>query len=118
MLYLTKPKKVYFHLDPVDFRKQTNGLCAIVHGEFPNQSFESTWYVFVSRDRKRVKILYWRGAGFALWQFRLEKELFDLGQPRPQGSTSLPWQSLAKFLNGYKIFETKPHQRFNPKRFS
>ncbi len=37
MLYLAKPGKVFFNGKPVNFRKQTAGLAAIVDSKLPGQ---------------------------------------------------------------------------------
>jgi transposase len=39
-------------------------------------------FVFVSTDKKKAKILYWRDTGVALLQMRLERDLFKVGSPR------------------------------------
>ena len=109
MLYLGKPKKVFLYGEPVDFRKQITGLATIVDREFEGELFEGSWFLFVARDKKKAKILYWRGAGFALWQVRLESDLFNLGRPRFGGKMQISWRDLGLLLDGYNIFKGKPH---------
>ena len=67
MLYFKKPDKIYLYGPIVDFRKQINGLCYIVESEFENELFDNNWFIFISKDKKEVKLLYWRKTGFALW---------------------------------------------------
>ncbi len=118
MLYLDRPNRVYVFLEPVDFRKQIDGLCALVQSEFGERPFEDAWYLFLSRDKKKIKLLYWRGTGFALWLFRLDRDIFQLGIIRQKGQLQISWSTLSKFLNGDSLFESKPHTPFLPKRFS
>lgn len=61
--------------EPVDFRKQINGLAAIVEQELGRDPFTAL-YLFTNRGHNRLKILYWDWNGFCLWQKRLEKERF------------------------------------------
>lgn len=117
MLFRNKPKKVYFYGEPVDFRKQINGLAHIVDSEFRGELYQS-WFLFVSKDKKKAKILYWRETGFALWGFRLEKESFDLGRPRNMRKLKITWRDLGLLLDGYNIFSGDPHKKIPPKRFS
>jgi transposase len=118
MLYRNKPKRVFFYGKSVDFRKQTSGLAMIVEAEFISEIFQGTWFVFVAQDKKKAKILYWRGTGFALWQFRLEKDLFNLGQRRFTDNCQLTWRDLGRLLDGYYVFKGKAHETVSPKRFS
>ena len=78
MLFRSRPKKVFYYGKPVDFRKQAFGLAAIVDLELPGEMRAGNWFVFVSTDKKKAKILYWRGTGVALWQLRLERDLFQV----------------------------------------
>ena|SRR5690606_1827123 len=118
MLYRSKPKKVFLYGKPVDFRKQITGLATLVDLEFKGELFQQSWFLFVSRDRKKAKILYWRDTGFAMWQFRLEKELFDLGKPRVYQKLKISWRDLGRLLDGYCIFQGESHQKIPAKRFS
>lgn len=118
MLYRSRPRKIYFYGQPVDFRKQISGLASIVDTEFQGELFQSSWFVFISRDRQKAKILYWRGTGFALWQLRLESDRFDLGSPRFLEKRTLSWLDLGRLLDGYNIFRGDPHRPIPPKRFS
>ena len=59
-----------------DFRKQINGLAAIVESELKCNIFSNYMFMFCSKNRKRLKILYWDRNGFCLWLKRLEKDRF------------------------------------------
>lgn len=118
MLYLSRPERVYLYCSIVDFRKQMNGLAAVVEAEFAPGELASSWFVFISRDRRKVKILYWRGSGLALWQYRLEEESFQLGRPRCLVTKSIRWSDLKKFLDGYNIFAGERHESLTVKRYS
>jgi len=118
MLYLDKPKKIFLYCDPIDFRKQKNGLCLIAEADHPKEIFSGSWFVFTSKDKKKVKILYWRNTGFALWYFLLEKGIFNLSRPRVIGQRTVNWKDLERFLAGYNIFEGQPHDKIIGNRFS
>ena len=73
--------QVYLCCIPVDFRKQIDGLAALVEGELELNLFGDALFVFANRQRNRIKILYWHRNGFCLWQKRLEKERFAWPSP-------------------------------------
>ena len=118
MLYLNKPSKIYLFKGIVDFRKQMNGLTQIVELECPQGNLKDSWFVFISRNKKQVKLLYWRGAGLCMWQYRLEKEKFVMPRLRPSMQYGVSWKNLRLFLDGYNIFEGSAHESIKPKRFS
>ena len=68
--------QVYLCRDPVDFRKSIDGLSALVEQELKLDPFGSALYVFVNRQRNKIKVLYWHRNGFCLWLKRLEAEKF------------------------------------------
>ncbi len=118
MLYRSRPTKVFYYGKPVDFRKQALGLAALVDGEMPGEMRAGHWFVFVSADKKKAKILYWRGTGVALWQMRLDKDLFKVASPHSGATRTLTWRDLGRFLDGLNIFEGIAHQATSPKRFA
>ena len=63
---------------PVDFRKQADGLAAIVQQALAADPFCGTVYVFRSKRADRVKLLWWDGTGICLLNKRQEG-----GQFRP-----------------------------------
>lgn len=57
---------VYVCVGPVDFRKQINGLAALVQEDLALDQFSPALFVFRNRRRDRVKCLYWGRSGFVL----------------------------------------------------
>lgn len=103
---------VYVCLEPVDFRKQINGLAALVQEVFELDPFSEELFVFTNARRNRCKILYWECSGFVLWQKRLERERFHW--PRAdQELITLTGQELNWLLDGYDLSRWHPHQRLH-----
>lgn len=67
---------IYLHREPIDFRKQINGLAALIEGELELNPFADALFVFRNRRRTSLKIIYWDRNGFCLWQKRLEVDRF------------------------------------------
>jgi len=105
---------VYLHCEPVDFRKQINGLSAIVEQELEVNPFGDALFVFVNRRRTSIKALYWHRNGFCLWQKRLEKQRFAWPNADTMGLTcSLSVRELEWLLEGFDLWHNKPHKTLN-----
>lgn len=73
-----EPLKLAVYVKPgrTDMRKAINGLISAVKESMQVDPFSESIFVFCGRSRKLIKILYWDGNGFCLWQKRLEKGSF------------------------------------------
>jgi transposase len=61
---------------PVDFRKGTEGLAALVREEMKSDPFSGAVYVFRAKRADRVKLIFWGGSGMCLFAKRLEDGAF------------------------------------------
>ena len=61
---------------PVDFRKQHEGLAAVVSNELSLDPYSGVVVVFRPRRGDRVKVLWWDGTGLVLASKRLEQGRF------------------------------------------
>src|SRR5262245_54000018 len=100
---------VYVCTEPVDFRKQINGLAALVQEELEPDPFSEHLFVFTKARHNRCKVLYWERSGFVLWQKRLERERFYW--PRVEGGLmTLTGQELNWLLDGFDLSRWRPHR--------
>lgn len=63
---------VYLYAGTVDMRQSFDKLSERIKSELKRSVISGGLYVFFSRCRKRVKILYWDKDGYCLWYKRLE----------------------------------------------
>jgi transposase len=92
---------VYAHAEPCDMRKSFNTLAAIVELVLRRDVLEGDLFLFVSRDRKRAKVLYFDGTGMCLFSKRMEKRRFAAPWKRAKKSTvELTLSELALFIEG------------------
>lgn len=77
MLNLFDQTPVFFARDPVDMRKQIDGLALTVQEAFALDPFDTALFAFCNRQRDKVKVLYWHNNGFCLLYKRLEKGRFQ-----------------------------------------
>ena len=103
--------KVYLYSEPVDMRKQIDGLSVIVEQHMELSAFGKQLFVFVNKRRDKLKILYWEKNGFVLWHKRLEENRFCW--PQRGDSRQISVKELNLLLDGYDIFRFKPHKALN-----
>ena len=73
---LSSPK-IWLATEAVDFRKSIDGLCELIQRQFEWELKESI-FIFLNRDRKKVKLLMWHKNGFVLIYKRMERGCFTL----------------------------------------
>jgi transposase len=71
---LSKKSKVYVYKQFVDMRKSYDGLYGIIRS-YANP-LSGDVYLFISKDRTRVKSMFWDGTGINIWMKRLERGQF------------------------------------------
>lgn len=103
--------EVYLHREPVDFRKQIDGLAVIVQTSMELSPMREALFVFTNRRADRIKVLWWEGTGFCLWLKRLEKERFAWPRRHGRSVIDLSGEQLGWLLQGFDIFRFPPHQR-------
>lgn len=86
MLAFPSAMKIYLALEPVDMRKQFNGLWTLAAEHLKIDPFQGALFVFTNKDRDRVKLLYWDGTGAWVLAKRLEKGRFTW--PKTAGADS------------------------------
>jgi transposase len=103
--------QIYLCRKFVDFRKSIDGLSAIVESELHLRPFDDrALFVFMSRRKNRVKILYWDQTGFALWYKRLEEARFCWPRgPMKEDVIRMTAEKLQWLLSGIDIWKIKTH---------
>jgi transposase len=95
-----------------------SSLALIVEREFKLDLFDNATFVFVSRDRRAIKCLYWDRCGFALWYKRLESERFIMPTVKNE-TVELPIDQIHMLLDGYDIWAMqRSHKTIKLRRFS
>lgn len=87
--------RAYVCVEPVDMRKQIDGLAQMVAAVFAADALSGQVFVFLGKRRNKVKLLWWDRSGFFLLYKRLERGRF----PRPDTSGSrwtTRWRSRSK----------------------
>jgi len=109
MFRLNAALSVYLHREPIDFRKNINGLAALVEHELALDPFADALYMFGNRRGDRIKILGWSRNGFWLLQKRLESERFIWPRDN-QRVVELSVQQLHWLLEGIYLAAIRGHE--------
>ena len=107
MFRLDPELKVYLHREAVDFRKNINGLAALVEQSLGLDPFARAVYVFRNRRADRIKLLGWDRNGFWLLLKRLEKDRFIW--PSAEAVPTLTAEQLHWLLEGIDIAVVQRH---------
>ena len=113
MKSVTSFKSIYIYSDYVDMRKAINGLSTIVENDLEMSLFKSSLFVFCSKSRRNLKMIYWDATGFALWNKKLEKNRFKWLSDSDDKTTIVNSTLLKLLLEGGDI---RKHKKVNYKR--
>jgi transposase len=113
MIHLPASVRVYLCMTACDMRRSFDGLAALVRGQMELDPLGGHLYVFGSRRRDRVKILYWDRDGFAIWAKRLEEGTYALpfsesGEVRRE----ITAQELGALLSGIDLNQASRRRRY------
>lgn len=95
-MFMMPEMKVYLASSATDMRKSYDGLARLIKDEIGKDVFKGELFVFMSKRKDRVKMLYWDRNGFCLWSKRLEKGVFR--QPLLQGKVAVLQMQELHFL--------------------
>jgi transposase len=105
MIGLSRALRVYAYAAPVDMRKAYEGLSAIVRNELRRDVMRGELFLFVSKNRRRAKVLLFDGTGLGLYMKRMDKG--RLAAPWERARDGCPVEmtlsELALFLEGSEL---------------
>lgn len=114
MIHLPASVRVYLCLTACDMRKSFDSLHALVRDHLELNAYAGHLFVFASRRRDRVKILYWDRDGFAIWSKRLEAGTYvvpfavEAGEKRRE----ITAQELGALLSGIDLDRAEKRKRY------
>jgi transposase len=102
----------------MDMRQSFDGLAGMVANTLKRDSFSGHLFVFFSRCKSKVKVLFWDSDGYVIWYKRLEVEVGIFGVSKwvdGQSGSSVEVDSaeFAMLLNGFDLQELKRRKRYS-----
>ena len=117
MIHLPASVRVYLCLTACDMRKSFDGLHALVRDHLELDPFGGHLFVFASRRRDRLKILYWDRDGFAIWTKRLEEGTYAVPFGADEGNRrEITAQELGAILSGIDLNQATRRRRYQRSR--
>lgn len=113
MLHLSSNERYYFYNQVVDMRKGCYGLCGLVQNEMKKNVLLCDVFVFINKRHNQIKLLQWDKDGFALYEKRLEKGLFEQPATTQNGTDFLLTHlQLQHILQGVILKSVRHKKRF------
>ncbi len=114
MLALHGNDRLFLYRGPTDMRKGFDGLSGLVRNELKQDPCSGDVFIFLNRNRNRIKLLRWEQHGFSIYYKRLESGRMELPN-MAEGDCSIPvsWATLTMMLEGISLQQRSKKQRFS-----
>ena len=109
MFGLTEQHQFYLYPKPCDMRKSFDGLSGLVLQEMEETLLSGAVFIFINRNRNRMKLLQWQRGGFVLYYKRLEQGCFEWIETEDH---QIYWSDLVLLIEGISQKSIKKRKRF------
>ena len=103
MIGSTRQVRVFAFGRPADMRMGFDGLFALVTREMGRDVLAGDVFLFVSKTRRRAKVLLWDGTGLCIYAKRLERGRFTAPWRQGEQALEMTMSELALLLEGSKL---------------
>jgi transposase len=105
--------RYFLYRETTDIRKGFDGLSGLVSEQLGQNPMSGDVFIFVNRQRNRIKLLRWEPGGFVIFYKRLEKGTFELPLSKTTDKKlSLDYGELAMLITGISMRNAKKRKRF------
>jgi transposase len=105
--------RYFLYREATDIRKGFDSLSGMVSGQLGQNPMSGDVFIFVNRQRNRIKLLRWEPGGFVLFYKRLEKGTFELPASQKAGNKLiLDYGELAMLITGISMRNANKRKRF------
>lgn len=120
MLSLPPSVRLFIATQVVDGRKGPDSLLALVRDVLGQDIFDGHLFIFFTRRRDRVRIVYWDRNGVAMWTKRLERGRFCFRAAGDDGIDvrTIEAAELGLILEGIDLEGARRRPRWQPHRRS
>lgn len=113
MFTLSSHLNYQFYSTPTDMRKGFDGLSGLVQSHLGQSPTNGDVFIFMNKNRNKIKLLHWAGSGFVLYYKRLEKGTFQMPvYDIEHGSIALDYAQLVMLIDGISISNIQKKERY------
>lgn len=114
MFSLSSTNNYYLYRGPTDMRKTFDGLSGIIQSEMHQNPLSGDVYLFINKQRDRIKLLRWESGGFVLYYKRLEQGTLSLPKHAAiSNCNKLSWPELVMMIEGIVVEKYRQKARFS-----
>lgn len=112
MLSFHDQLKIYAYTQATDMRKGINGLSGIIREQLDFDPVDGSLFLFVNRNRDRMKLLHFADGGFWLYYRVLEAGTFEKLAANDDGQhLQLDATELSMLLSGVSLAQAKKRRK-------
>ncbi len=101
--------RYFLYRGDCDMRKGYDSLSGLVRNEWKKDPLSGDVFIFLSRQRNKIKLLHWQKDGFVIYSKRLEKGTFELPK---ENNIEISAQQLQFILEGIDLSSIKKRVRY------
>lgn len=118
MLSLPPSVRLFVATQPVDGRKGADSLMVLARDVLRQDPLSGHLFVFFSKRRDRVRIVYWDRSGFAMWTKRLESGRFSptFSADGKLGVSNIEAAELLLIIEGIELAGARRRARWQPRK--
>ena len=105
--------RIFLCTTPTNMHYSFDTLMGLAQTVFDQDPTPGNLFLFINRDRSRVKILFWDQDGFCIWYKRLEAGTFQFPAAAHDGQgIELNYSQLTKILGGIDLRNGRRRRRY------
>lgn len=97
-------------------RKSFDGLCGLIVNHMGQDPINGDAYIFINKNRNKLKILRWESGGFIQYYKRLEEGTFEKPQYDKESETfNMEYSHLLLMIEGISVKGLRKRKRYKLK---